>query len=84
RFDGGSASTISMVVLLDGDGPLATLALLKSKGKRFLCIGGDGALSRWRRSLSSFSLIRCIGGDGALLDGDRALLDGDVGGVQRR
>ncbi|KAL0667436.1 hypothetical protein Bca4012_030140 [Brassica carinata] len=29
---GGSASTISMVVLLDGDGTLATLALLKSKG----------------------------------------------------
>ncbi|KAH0883633.1 hypothetical protein HID58_059729 [Brassica napus] len=32
---GGSASTISMVVLLDGDGTLATLALLKSKGKRY-------------------------------------------------
>ena len=34
---GGSASTISMVVLLDWDGTLATLALFKSKGKRLLC-----------------------------------------------
>ncbi|KAH0926095.1 hypothetical protein HID58_018351, partial [Brassica napus] len=79
-----------MVVLLDGDRPLATLALLKSKGKRFVCIGGEGVLSRWRRSLRSFSMIQCIGGDGALLngdgallDGDRALLDGDGAGLRR-
>ncbi|KAH0872910.1 hypothetical protein HID58_070272, partial [Brassica napus] len=49
---GGSASTISMVVLLDGDGTLATLALLKSKGVLLvteLSLGGDKAFLLSRR-----------------------------------
>ncbi|WZZ57993.1 hypothetical protein YC2023_058100 [Brassica napus] len=49
---GGSASTISMVVLLDGDGTLATLALLKSKGVLLVMepsLGGDEAFVLSRR-----------------------------------
>ncbi|KAF3519054.1 hypothetical protein DY000_02062412 [Brassica cretica] len=49
---GGSASTISMVVLLDGDGTLATLALLKSKGVLLVMepsLGGDDAFVLSRR-----------------------------------
>uniref|UniRef100_A0A0D3CWK0 Uncharacterized protein n=1 Tax=Brassica oleracea var. oleracea TaxID=109376 RepID=A0A0D3CWK0_BRAOL len=49
---GGSASTISMVVLLNGDGTLATLALLKSKGVFLVMepsLGGDEAFVLSRR-----------------------------------
>ncbi|XP_056841807.1 protein TIC 22-like, chloroplastic [Raphanus sativus] len=55
-----------MVVLLEGDGPLATLALLKSPGKGFLCIGGDGALS-----LSVAAPVRRSSGPGLSDDEER-------------